>query len=149
MPPSSSSTASRPASSPARTSSASSPGASSRQLGAGSHRWVMSWVADSLLSMTDDRSAPAAGPAAHGFETLAIHAGQDPDPATGAVITPIYQTSTFVQDGVARHRGYEYSRSGNPTRAALEECLAALEQGNRGLAFASGLAAEDCVLRAL
>ena len=85
----------------------------------------------------------------YGFETLAIHAGQDPDPATGAVITPIYQTSTYVQDGVGRHRGYEYSRSGNPTRTALEACLAALERGSRGLAFASGLAAEDCVLRTL
>jgi cystathionine gamma-synthase len=85
----------------------------------------------------------------HGFETLAIHAGQEPDPATGAVITPIYQTSTYAQDGVGKHRGYEYSRSGNPTRTALETCLAALEQGSRGLAFASGLAAEDCVLRAL
>jgi cystathionine gamma-synthase len=85
----------------------------------------------------------------YGFETLAIHAGQEPDPATGAVVTPIYQTSTYVQDGVAKHRGYEYSRSGNPTRTALESCLAALEQGACGLAFASGLAAEDCVLRAL
>jgi cystathionine gamma-synthase len=84
-----------------------------------------------------------------GFETLAIHAGQDPDPHTGAVVVPIYQTSTFAQDAVGRHRGYEYSRSGNPTRAALEACLAALEDGSRGLAFASGLAAEDCILRAL
>ena len=81
------------------------------------------------------------------FETLAIHAGQDPDPATGAVITPIYQTSTYAQQAVGVHRGYEYSRSGNPTRTALETCLAALESGTRGLAFASGLAAEDCVLR--
>ncbi|MFL6139426.1 MAG: cystathionine gamma-synthase [Frankiaceae bacterium] len=101
-----------------------------------------------------DRDLPSdptgrASDAGHGFETLAIHAGQDPDPATGAVITPIYQTSTYVQDGVARHRGYEYSRSANPTRTALETCLAALEVGDRGLAFASGLAAEDCVLRAL
>lgn len=88
-------------------------------------------------------------PAAYGFETLAIHAGQDPDPATGAVITPIYQTSTYAQEGVGKHKGYEYSRSGNPTRAALETCLAALENGRRGLAFASGLAAEDCVLRTL
>jgi cystathionine gamma-synthase len=83
-----------------------------------------------------------------GFETLAIHAGQDPDPTTGAVVTPIYQTSTYKQDGVGGLRGgYEYSRSGNPTRAALETCLAALESGSRGLAFASGLAAEDCLLR--
>ena len=87
-------------------------------------------------------------PADYGFETLAIHAGQDPDPTTGAVVTPIYQTSTYKQDGVGGLRGgYEYSRSGNPTRAALETCLAALERGARGLAFASGLAAEDCVLR--
>jgi cystathionine gamma-synthase len=86
-------------------------------------------------------------PAAYGFETLAIHAGQDPDPATGAVVTPIYQTSTYAQDAVGVHKGYEYSRSGNPTRTALETCLAALEQGSRGLAFASGLAAEDCLLR--
>ena len=86
-------------------------------------------------------------PDQHGFETLAIHAGQDPDPATGAVITPIYQTSTYAQTAVGEHRGYEYSRSGNPTRTALETCLAALERGSRGLAFASGLAAEDCLLR--
>jgi cystathionine gamma-synthase len=86
-------------------------------------------------------------PAEYGFETLAIHAGQDPDPATGAVITPIYQTSTYAQSAVGEHQGYEYSRSGNPTRTALETCLAALERGSRGLAFASGLAAEDCLLR--
>jgi cystathionine gamma-synthase len=83
----------------------------------------------------------------YGFETLAIHAGQDPDPATGAVVVPIYQTSTYVQSEVGRHQGYEYSRSGNPTRTALETCLAALEGGRTGLAFASGLAAEDCLLR--
>jgi len=86
----------------------------------------------------------------HGFETLAIHAGQEPDPLTGSVSVPIYQTSTYEQDGVGRPRGgYEYSRSANPTRTALEECLAALEGGARGLAFASGLAAEDCLLRAV
>ncbi len=84
---------------------------------------------------------------AYGFETLAIHAGQDPDPTTGAVITPIYATSTYAQDGVGQHKGYEYSRSGNPTRTALETCLAALEGGTRAVAFASGLAAEDCLLR--
>jgi cystathionine gamma-synthase len=83
----------------------------------------------------------------HGFETLAIHAGQDPDPGTGAVAVPIYQTSTFAQREVGQHQGYEYSRSGNPTRTALETCLAALEHGTRGLAFASGLAAEDTLLR--
>ncbi|MCF2528205.1 cystathionine gamma-synthase [Yinghuangia soli] len=84
----------------------------------------------------------------HGFETLAIHAGQEPDPLTGAVVPPIYQVSTYKQDGVGGLRGgYEYSRSANPTRTALEECVAALEAGTRGLAFASGLAAEDCLLR--
>ncbi|MFD8478977.1 cystathionine gamma-synthase [Kitasatospora sp. NPDC059673] len=84
----------------------------------------------------------------HGFETLAIHAGQEADPRTGAVVTPIYQVSTYKQDGVGGLReGYEYSRSANPTRTALEECLAAIEGGSRGLAFASGLAAEDTLLR--
>jgi cystathionine gamma-synthase len=82
------------------------------------------------------------------FETLAIHAGQEPDAATGAVVPPIYQVSTYKQDGVGGLRGgYEYSRSANPTRTALEECLAAIEGGRRGLAFASGLAAEDTLLR--
>jgi cystathionine gamma-synthase len=82
------------------------------------------------------------------FNTLAIHAGQEPDPFTGAVTVPIYQTSTYKQDGVGGLRGgYEYSRSANPTRTALEEALAALEAGSRGLAFASGLAAEDALLR--
>ncbi|GAA3018196.1 cystathionine gamma-synthase [Streptosporangium longisporum] len=86
----------------------------------------------------------------HGFETLAIHAGQDPDPHTGAVVPPIYAVSTYKQDGVGGLRaGYEYSRSANPTRTALEEAMAAVEGGARGLAFASGLAAEDTVLRAL
>ncbi len=80
-----------------------------------------------------------------GFETLAIHAGQEPDPQTGAVVPPIYQVSTYKQDGVGGLRdGYEYSRTANPTRHALEECLAALEGGRRALAFASGMAAEDC-----
>jgi cystathionine gamma-synthase len=84
------------------------------------------------------------------FETRAIHAGQASDPRTGAVVPPIFQVSTFQQDAVGSPRdGWEYSRSGNPTRAALEECLAALEGGARGLAFASGLAAEDCILRTL
>jgi cystathionine gamma-synthase len=101
-----------------------------------------------------------------GFETLAIHAGQEPDPVTGAVVPPIYQVSTYKQDGVGGLRGgYEYSRSGNPTRTALEHCLAALEASARGgsggirvssppepasaraLAFASGMAAEDCLIR--
>src|SRR6058998_304012 len=84
----------------------------------------------------------------HGFETLAIHAGQEPDAVTGAVVPPIYQVSTYKQDGVGGLRGgYEYSRSANPRRTALEECLAAIESGRRGLAFASGLAAEDTLLR--
>jgi cystathionine gamma-synthase len=84
------------------------------------------------------------------FETLAIHAGQEPDPLTGAVVPPIYQTSTYKQDGVGGTRGgYEYSRTANPTRKALEECLAALENGSRAFAFASGMAAEDCLLRVL
>src|SRR5438552_9154441 len=84
----------------------------------------------------------------YGFDTLAIHAGQEPDPRTGAVVPPIYQTSTYAQDAVGEPRlGYEYSRTDNPTRTALQECLAALEGGRRGLAFASGLAAEDTLLR--
>ncbi|QGV78861.1 cystathionine gamma-synthase [Streptomyces ficellus] len=84
------------------------------------------------------------------FETRAIHAGNTADPLTGAVVPPIYQVSTYKQDGVGGLRGgYEYSRSANPTRSALEENLAALEGGRRGLAFASGLAAEDCLLRTL
>ena len=85
-----------------------------------------------------------------GFETRAIHAGYEPDPTTGAVIPPIYATSTFKQDGVGGLRGgYEYSRSANPTRTALEGNLAALEEGERAFAFASGLAAEHTVIRAL
>lgn len=84
-----------------------------------------------------------------GFSTRAIHAGQDPDATTGAVVPPIYQVSTYKQDGVGGLRGgYEYSRSANPTRTALEEALAAVEGGGRGFAFASGLAAEDTLLRA-
>jgi len=81
------------------------------------------------------------------FETLAIHAGQPPDPATGAVMTPIYQTSTYVQSEVGVHKGYEYSRTDNPTRTALQACLAALEGADFGLAFASGMAATDTLLR--
>jgi cystathionine gamma-lyase len=84
-----------------------------------------------------------------GFATRAIHAGQDPDPATGATIVPIYATSTYTQQAIGQHKGYEYSRSGNPTRTALEACLAALEEGERGLAFASGLAATTAVFGAL
>jgi cystathionine gamma-synthase len=83
-----------------------------------------------------------------GFETRAIHAGQDADAATGSVMTPIYASSTFKQDGVGGFRGgYEYGRTANPTRVALEECLAALEGGARGVAFASGMAAEDALVR--
>ncbi len=83
------------------------------------------------------------------FETLAIHAGQEPDPATGAVVPPISLATTFAQSEVGVHQGYEYSRSGNPTRTAVETQIAALEQARHGLAFASGLAAEDNVLRLL
>jgi cystathionine gamma-synthase len=84
-----------------------------------------------------------------GFETRAVHVGQAPDPTTGAVVTPITLSTTFAQEGVGGHKGFEYSRSGNPTRAALEACVASLEGGRRGLSFASGLAAEDNVLRLL
>lgn len=85
----------------------------------------------------------------HRFATRAIHAGQDADPATGATVVPIYATSTYTQEAPGKHKGFEYSRSGNPTRAALETCLAALEGGERGLAFASGLAATTAVLSTL
>jgi cystathionine gamma-synthase len=85
--------------------------------------------------------------AALGFDTRAVHAGQEPDPATGAVVPPISLSTTFAQQGVGGHCGYEYSRSGNPTRTALETCIASLEGARHGLAFASGLAAEDSVLR--
>jgi cystathionine gamma-lyase len=107
----------------------------------------------------DDRKdpTPLPGPASQGggaprtsrIETLAIHAGQAPDPTTGAVMTPVYLTSTYVQDGPGGHKGFEYSRTRNPTRDALEGCLAALEDGRHGLAFASGLAATDAVLHLL
>ena len=97
-----------------------------------------------------DNLVPMAEGVQESFETLAIHAGQASDPRTGAVVPPIYQVSTFQQDAVGHPRdGWEYSRSGNPTRAALEQCLAALENGVRGLAFASGLAAEDCAIRTI
>ena len=84
-----------------------------------------------------------------GFETLAIHAGQSPDPTTGAVMTPIFQTSTYEQEAVGVHKGFEYSRTSNPTRSALEACLTALEGGSHGFAFASGMAATDAVLKLL
>jgi cystathionine beta-lyase/cystathionine gamma-synthase len=83
------------------------------------------------------------------FETLTIHAGQEPDDNTGAVMTPIYQTSTYAQQSVGQHKGYEYSRTGNPTRTALETCIATLEGADYGLAFASGMSAADAVLRML
>lgn len=86
---------------------------------------------------------------AYKFATRAIHAGQEADPATGAIMTPIYQTSTYKQVSPGNHKGYEYSRGTNPTRRALEECLASLENGKYGLAFSSGMAAIDCVLRLL
>jgi cystathionine gamma-synthase len=93
---------------------------------------------------------PGTGYEGRGFATVAVHAGQEPDPATGAVVVPIHPASTFAQDGVGGLRaGFEYARSGNPTRAALETSLTALEGGAAGLAFSSGLAAEDAVLRAL
>jgi cystathionine gamma-synthase/cystathionine gamma-lyase len=83
------------------------------------------------------------------FSTKAIHVGQEPDPATGAIITPIYQTSTYVQDELGKHKGFEYSRTQNPTRASLEQCLSALENGKWGLAFASGMAASNTVMNLL
>jgi cystathionine gamma-lyase len=88
-------------------------------------------------------------PAAMRFDTLAIHAGQEPDPTTGAIMTPVYLTSTYVQAGPGEHKGYEYSRTKNPTRTALEGCLAALEGARSGFAFASGLAATDALLHLL
>jgi cystathionine gamma-synthase len=97
-----------------------------------------------------DQMSEDTNPANERFETRAIHAGQPSDPRTGAVVPPIFQVSTFHQDAVGKPRdGWEYSRSGNPTRSALETCLADLDGGARGLAFSSGLAAEDCILRTL
>jgi cystathionine gamma-lyase len=83
------------------------------------------------------------------FETLAIHAGQEPDPTTGAIMTPVFLSSTYVQAGPGEHKGYEYSRTRNPTRSALERCLAALEGASHGFAFASGCAASDCLMHLL
>jgi cystathionine beta-lyase/cystathionine gamma-synthase len=83
------------------------------------------------------------------FSTICVHAGQEPDPATGAIITPIYQTSTYVQDALGQHKGYEYGRTQNPTRAALEANLAAIEGGKAAFAFASGMAAEGAVMTLL
>ena len=79
------------------------------------------------------------------FNTICLHAGQEPDPSTGAIVTPIYQTSTYVQEGLGRHKGYEYARTQNPTRAALEGNVCAMESGKAAFAFASGMAAIDAV----
>ncbi|WP_374687579.1 PLP-dependent transferase, partial [Promineifilum sp.] len=95
------------------------------------------------MQPTDHRAAPGA---AH-FDTVAVHAGVSPDPTTGAVMTPIYQTSTYAQTGVNEHKGYDYARTDNPTRSALQAALAGLEGGRFGLAFASGMAAIDTLLR--
>lgn len=92
--------------------------------------------------MSNDKKAP-------GFSTLSVHAGVEPDPSTGAIMTPVYMSSTYVQEGIGKHKGYEYSRSSNPTRDALESAFAALEGGQNGLAFSSGLAAVDAVLMTL
>ena len=96
--------------------------------------------------MADDAFLDAAR---FGFDTRAIHAGQPPDPVSGAVTVPISLASTFAQDAVGEHRGFEYSRTGNPTRRAYEQCLASLEGAAYGFAFASGMAAEDAILRSL
>src|SRR5947208_10519212 len=82
----------------------------------------------------------------HEFATRAIHAGQEPDPTTGAIMTPVYLSSTYVQESPGKHKGYDYSRSINPTRLAYEKCIADLESGTRGFAFASGLAAMSTAL---
>ena len=97
----------------------------------------------------NDRNDPPALRMKHGFATRAIHAGQEPDPATGAIMTPIYATSTYVQKSPGVHKGYDYARTGNPTRTALEACVADLEGGARGFAFASGLAGMATLLDAL
>jgi cystathionine beta-lyase/cystathionine gamma-synthase len=100
---------------------------------------IITEYAERIVKLRDD---------AH-FDTLCIHAGQVPDPATGAVITPIYQTSTYVQEGLGRHKGYEYARTQNPTRSALEANLAAIESGRAGFCFASGMAATNAVMALL
>jgi len=88
---------------------------------------------------------PERGRTSWAFATRAIHVGQEPEPATGAVTVPIYQTATFAQEGVGQHKGYEYARTGNPTRTALEQCVASLESGHHGLAFSSGMGAEAAI----
>jgi cystathionine gamma-lyase len=113
------------------------------------------WDAHDLTDFEDEleevpeRVFQTRTPPMPGFSTKAIHAGQDADPTTGATVVPIYATSTYTQAAPGQHKGFEYSRTGNPTRAALETCLAALENGERGLAFASGLAATSAVLSTL
>jgi cystathionine gamma-lyase len=84
-----------------------------------------------------------------GFSTRQIHSGQKPDPSTGAIMTPIYATSTYIQESPGVHKGYEYSRSQNPTRFAYEDCIADLEDGSAGFAFASGLSAMNTILELL
>src|SRR5690554_2671880 len=84
-----------------------------------------------------------------GFDTRAIHAGQEPDPTTGAIMTPVFQTSTYIQSSPGEHRGYEYSRTHNPTRNAMEDCLASLEGGAHGISFASGCAATTTIMHLL
>jgi len=95
--------------------------------------------------MTRPAVTPERDRSSWAFATRAIHVGQEPEPATGAVTVPIYQTATFAQEGVGQHRGYEYARTGNPTRTALEQCVASLESGHHGLAFSSGMGAEAAI----
>ncbi len=102
-----------------------------------------------MNSAANTESSEDAASQSWGFNTKAIHVGQDPEPVTGAVTVPVFQTSTFAQEGVGKHSGYEYARTGNPTRTALQRSLAALEGAAYGVSFASGLAAEDAVLRLL
>lgn len=109
----------------------------------------MRWRAQYLINLLPRQRIGVAQEDFMKFSTKAIHAGQEPDPTTGAIMTPIYQTSTYAQEGLGGHKGYEYSRSGNPTRSALETALAALEDGEHGLTFASGLAAQQTILSLL
>jgi cystathionine gamma-lyase len=109
-----------------------------------------SWLQEHGLSVTG--SAPGNSDLSQkkpGFSTRSIHAGQDPETATGAIVTPIYATSTFAQESPGKHKGYEYSRGANPTRSALEKCMASLENGTMGFAFSSGMAAENTILELL
>src|SRR4051812_40353799 len=99
-----------------------------------------------VLSQARPRSfVPVKLPADARFSTICLHAGQEPDPTTGAIITPIYQTSTYVQEELGRHKGFEYARTQNPTRLALENNLAAIEGGKAAFAFASGMAATNAI----